>query len=100
MQKRLLRHYERMEATLNKLRPVLVENEVPAVATGYLRLFDEFMEHREYGLAVDAICDFVLEPDYTPLSPELVNELISLHIAMEIDDDCGMKLKAKLRNST
>ena len=98
-QKRLIRHYERVEASLNKLRAVLADPSDAQTASGYLRFFDEMMEHREYGLALDAICDFALEPSYKSLSAELVDELISLHIAMELDDDCGMKLKAKLRNS-
>ena len=84
-------HYERLEKALNKLRVFLLIDSPKAAE--YIRWFDEWLEHREYELAMHAICDFALEPDYPSLTAELADELIALHIAMEIDDDCGMKLR-------
>lgn len=38
-------------------------DDVPPEAAGYLKFFDDFLEEGEFGLALHALCDYLLEPD-------------------------------------
>src|SRR4051812_19230200 len=86
-------YYEGLEKRLNELRSLIASSQR---GIKYVELFDEFMREKEYGLALDTFCDFVLEPDSTSFTDDLAHELISLHIAMEIDDECLLKLKRRM----
>ena len=56
--------------------------------TSFLELFDEFIEHREYELAVHVVCDVFQEPDAPLLDEAAFMRIQELHAAMKIDDEC------------
>jgi hypothetical protein len=74
-----------------------LRTEFPTSPTGIaaLTLFDEFLSANELGLALHVLCDFLLEPDALPTSPELRLRLQLLHSRMEIIDDCVARLQEK-----
>jgi hypothetical protein len=61
----------------------------------FLDLFDEFMQQREFGLALHAVCDFILEPDSPRVSRSILDQIQHLHAAMGIDDGCIEELQAQ-----
>lgn len=62
-------------------------------------LFDDFLANREFGLALNVLCDFLLEPDVPPLSESEFNEIALLHTLMEVQDDCLVRLRDKRQDS-
>ncbi|MGC1620825.1 MAG: MafI family immunity protein, partial [Candidatus Acidiferrum sp.] len=62
-------------------------------------LFDEFLEHREFGLALEVLCDFLLEPDAPPPSETEFNEIAMLHALMEVQNDCLLRLGDRRQRS-
>jgi glycolate oxidase FAD binding subunit len=64
-------------------------------AERYSALFEEFLMQCEFGLALETICEFLLEPDVRPATDAELKEIASLHAAMEVDDLCVSNLKAK-----
>jgi len=58
-------------------------------------LFNEFLENREFGLALDVLCDFLVEPDVPPPSETEFNEIALLHTLMEAQNDCLQRLRDK-----
>jgi hypothetical protein len=64
--------------------------------TRYRDLVREFAEEHEFGLAVEAICDFLSEPGNPRPTAELVKEIGELHEAMGVVDDCVGRLTAKI----
>jgi hypothetical protein len=72
---------------------------MPQDARGYCELFDEFVRECEFGLALHAVCDYLLEP-LTPAVGEATTERIqALHESMKILDDCVAKLRQKARGA-
>jgi hypothetical protein len=65
----------------------------------FCALFDEFVENREFGLALEVLCDFLLEPDVRPVTETELNEIGALHVEMEVDDQCFLRLRDKRQNS-
>jgi len=65
----------------------------------FCALFDEFLENREFGLALEVLCDFLLEPDVSPPSETEFNEIATLHALMEVQDDCLLRLRGKRQHS-
>jgi hypothetical protein len=61
-------------------------------------LFDEFLENREFGLALDVLCDFLLEPDVPPPSETDFKEIAVLHTLMEVQNDCVLRPRDKRQN--
>jgi hypothetical protein len=61
----------------------------------YLELFDEYLEHREFGLALDRLCDFLLEPDVRPVSKVELEQIAALYALMEVEDLRVLRLKNK-----
>ena len=82
-------HYAKLKTRLESLRQVF-----PAVKN-YSSLFDEFITEFEFGLALETLCDFLLEPDVRPVSEAELEEIASLHKLMEVEDRCVLKLKKK-----
>ena len=78
---------------MSELRPILERGEN---ASGYLALFDESVRESELGLALHAVCDYLLEPG--PASPEsgIIENIRSLHGSMRIEDDCVDRLRQKV----
>jgi hypothetical protein len=66
-----------------------------AKAEVYSTLFDDFLSSGEFGLALEVLCDFLLEPGIRPLSELELNEIASLHALMEVEDQCFLLLRKK-----
>jgi hypothetical protein len=81
-----------LRTRLETLRPIF-----PSGGKGetFCALFDEFLENREFGLALEVLCDFLLEPDVPPPSETEFNEIALLHALMEKQDDCLQRLRDK-----
>jgi hypothetical protein len=58
-------------------------------------LFEDFLSNRESGLALEVLCDFLLEPDVRPVSELELNETASLQVLMEVEDQCFLRLRKK-----
>jgi hypothetical protein len=65
----------------------------------YGALFHEFLENREFGLALHVLCDFLLEPDAPPPSETEFHEIATLHALMEVQDDSLLRLRGKRQAS-
>jgi hypothetical protein len=65
----------------------------------FLELFDEFVDHHEFELALHSVCDFVLASGSPPVATTTVDQILMLHQAMEIDDDCVEKIRNKVVSS-
>jgi hypothetical protein len=87
----LEQHYKDLAERLELLRGVFSE----ASARPFADLFDEFIQEQEYGLALDTLCDYLVESG-RPLSKEDLGQIEHLHTAMEMDPErvAGLK-KAK-----
>jgi hypothetical protein len=81
---------------LETLRPIFPSERKGETFCG---LFDEFLENREFGLALEVLCDFLLEPDAPPPSETEFNEIAELHALMEVQDDCLLLLRDKQQRS-
>jgi hypothetical protein len=81
-----------IDAELQTLRPAFNPS---ASGTTALKYFDEFLSANEFGLALDTLCDFLLESDAPTISPELLGQISGLHHKMGIDDNRVGKLRQK-----
>ena len=82
---------QQVEAQLQALRPVLLTKRNHS----FLDFFDEFMQQREFGLALHAVCDCILEPDSPRVSRSILDQIQQLHAAMGIVDGCIEELQAQ-----
>jgi hypothetical protein len=80
---------QELQGQLQSLRQVLQTER----GQSFLDLFDEFMQQREFGLALHAVCDFILGPGSPPVSKSTVEQIRRLHAAMKIDDRCIEELQ-------
>jgi hypothetical protein len=81
----------KLQAQLQSLRTVLPsENGGPL-----LRVFDEFMQQHEFGLALHVVCDFILDRDPPWVDKSILEWVESLHAVMGIDDGCVQALRNK-----
>lgn len=85
-------HYALLKTRLESLRELFFAGSNSAE---YCELFDEYLEHREFGLALERLCDFLMEPEVRPASDAELDEISSLHALMEVEDQCILKLKSK-----
>ena len=85
-------HYTALKRRLESLRGLFSTG---IKQEAYSALFDEFLSHRELGLALDVLCDFLLEPDVRPITEVELNEIASLHALMEVEDQCFLRLREK-----
>ena len=80
-----------LQAQLQSLRPVLLTER----GHSYLEIFDEFVQQHELGLALHAVCDFILDPDSPQVDESTVDQIQRLHAAMKIDDRCVEELRSR-----
>jgi hypothetical protein len=85
-------HYGASKTRLESLRAVFSAG---IKAEVYSTLFDDFLSNREFGLALEVLCDFLLEPDVRPVSDLELNEIALLHALMEVEDQCFLRLRKK-----
>jgi hypothetical protein len=91
---KLHNHYENVKAELQELRASI------SGFSGnqkYLESFDEYVRENELGLALETLCDFLLEPTTGAPNSEIVSRIETLHRLMEVTDECVWKLKDKRR---
>ena len=70
----------------------------PLLSTGgddLNQLFDDFVRQHEWGLALHLVCDYLLEPTAQAASEAVIQQIQSLHEAMEIEDTCVADLRGK-----
>jgi hypothetical protein len=82
-----------LEVQLGCLRSELLSDQ----ARGFLDLFDDFMLHDEFGLALITVCDFLLEPNSPPVSKSVIDLIRHLQAVMHVDDSSVDLLNKKLR---
>jgi hypothetical protein len=82
---------KKLQAQLKNLRSVLVTER----GEGFRDLFDEFLEHHEFELALHTLCDFVLESDSPPVTTTILEQIQHLHASMKINDSCVEQLRKK-----
>lgn len=85
-------HLNVVKIRLESLRPLFstgIKGEV------YCSLFDEFLANREFGLALEVLCDFLLEPEVRSPGEIQLNEIAELHALMEVQDQCFLRLRKK-----
>ena len=85
-------HYAVLTARLQPLRAIFSAGTKAQV---YSSLFDEFLSQREFGLALEALCDYLLEPTVRPVNELELKEIASLHVLMEVEDQCLLRLRQK-----
>lgn len=91
MEHPLQEHYERVTALLQPLRPIL------QAEADSLFAFDEFLAQNELELALHVACDFLLSHQGIPINRDTLTAIESAHAAMDIEDDCLLKLQRKCR---
>lgn len=84
--------YAASKARLESLRAVFSGG---VKAETYSILFDDFLSNGEFGLALEVLCDFLLEPGVRPVNEVELNEIASLHALMEVEDQCFLRLRTK-----
>jgi hypothetical protein len=84
-----------LRTRLETLRPIFSSG---GKSETFCALFNEFLENREFGLALEVLCDFLLEPDVSLPSEIELNEVAELHALMEVQDDCLLRLRGKRQN--
>jgi hypothetical protein len=58
-------------------------------------LFDDFVQHSEWELALHIVCDYLLEMRSLPAPPRVVEQINALHELMQIQDACVSELRAR-----
>jgi hypothetical protein len=84
-------HFENLRERLRDLRPVLLRN---PCSQSYLEFFDEWVREYEFDLALHAVCDYLLEQNTVPENIT-IEQISSLHEAMDIQDECVNRLRLK-----
>lgn len=89
---RSLARYRESTAALPNFGPIWWASRTQAAN---LDLFDEFVRECELGLALDSVCDYLIEPG-TPRPEIAVMERIqALYLSINLDDDCVDRLRKK-----
>jgi hypothetical protein len=68
----LLQHYQNVKSELQVLRGSVAG--LPG-AEEFLKLFDEFVREYEFGLALEIVCDRLLDPAVTAPTAEVVSRI-------------------------
>ena len=61
----------------------------------FLELFDEFLREHEFGLALETLCDFLLESATHLVSESVLVQIEKLHQLMNVKDSCVQNLRDK-----
>jgi len=78
---------------VGELRHILTEK---ADASGYLKFFDEFLGEHEFGLALHAVCDYLLESEVERIDCVTLEQIEALHSSMSVIDDCVQRMRTKV----
>ena len=80
--------FNNVRTRLQNLRHLISHSET---AQGYLDLFDEFVREYEFALALETLCDFLVEAG-SPVEPAVLVQIDDLHKLMKVQDTCVDKL--------
>jgi hypothetical protein len=93
MSKQELRElWSQLDAELRNLRTTFDPSPKGALALQY---FDEYLLANEFGLALETLCDFLLDSDAPNIATDLLLQLQLLHTKMGVDDNCVRNLGQK-----
>lgn len=74
---------------------VTLREMLPPLEAKFAGFFEEYIGQHEFGLALDIICDYLLEPTTPPASASVLEQIRKLRALMEVEDDCFAKLQRK-----
>ncbi|MGH9743181.1 MAG: hypothetical protein ACRD51_12630 [Candidatus Acidiferrum sp.] len=85
-----------LQTRLESLRQIF-----PSSAKGetYRALFDDFLANREFGLALNIVCDYLLEDEAPPPTEAQFSDIAQLYIQMELQDAGLLLLRDKIQNA-
>ena len=75
-------YYLELSSRLQVLRPLLLRQERAAC----LNWFDEYLEHNELGLALDVLCEYLLEPGAPRVTEAELGQLEALFSIMGVQN--------------
>jgi hypothetical protein len=81
-----------LDAELQALRTAF---DASPEGTRALQCFDEYLSANEFGLALETLCDFLLDSDAPTIDPNLSLEIKLLHAKMGVDDNWVNNLRRK-----
>ena len=84
--------HDRLKSQLQLLRdsiPALKQDPKP------LETFNEFLREYEFGLALETVCDFLIETEGLSASESLLDQIKNLHQQMGVEDECVQNLRKK-----
>jgi hypothetical protein len=84
-------HRRELSSRLRDLRGLFSGQE----ASSYVGLFDEFLRQQEFGLALEALCDFLVEPNGPGITETDINRIEALHLLMQVEDNCVSALRRR-----
>jgi hypothetical protein len=89
--------HQNLKGQLQTLR-----DSVPALKDDpqYLEVFDEFLREYEFGLALETLCDFLLEPRVPLVSEALLEQIENLHQQMHVEDGVRNLRNKAVRSKT
>ena len=85
-------HYAALTRRLQSLRPLF---SLEGSDSSFCVCFDEWLDANEFELALDALCDFLLEPTTPGITSAVLDEIDSLFRAMDLNDHRVTALQAK-----
>jgi hypothetical protein len=89
-------HYAVLRTRLQSLRAIFSSG---ASGETYRALFDDFLAKNEFGLALDILCDFLLDPETRPVTETELKDIVGLRVLMEVDDQYFLRLQDKRQYS-
>jgi hypothetical protein len=89
-------HYSVLRTRLQSLRAIFPHG--PRGET-CCALFDDFLANNEFGLALDVLCDFLLDPATRPVTETELKDIAALRVLMEVDDQYFLRLRDKRHHS-
>jgi hypothetical protein len=87
MDQEQLRYYEELRAYLSPLRRLLMEDDAS------MSFFEEFLEHNEFGLALQTICDSLFEREDKSIEESDLETIKFLFTRMQMNDEYVFQLK-------
>jgi hypothetical protein len=86
-------HFDRLMVVLRPLRVVF---EVNGTASPQREFFDEYLDANELELALDTVCDFILEAPTPITDSSVLPRIEDAFRAMELHDDRLEKVRSKI----
>jgi len=83
-----------LDAELTSLRSAFDASPLGATT---LKYFDESLEANEYGVALDALCDFLANAQTPSVEADLLARMEALYAKMGCESECLARLRQKAR---